>query len=198
MKNRRLDQILDAATLLFKEKGFDEVSVMEICEVCQITKPTFYKYVDSKEELLRAYYDNALAQLLANLDAAMENDYYGKIWTGLTSTMEKTLALGPELAAKYLALNLKSHTPTARYTSDGMKRTVENIRLAQQTGQIRNTSNPDELYLSLRNAGLAYNLKWCMNKGGFDCLEAFRNILETVLLPDFKVIEEQTGIHDRV
>lgn len=57
MNRKRLEQIVDTSLTMFREKGFDKTSVMDICNACQITKPTFYKYVNSKEELLRHYYD---------------------------------------------------------------------------------------------------------------------------------------------
>lgn len=43
------DAIEDAATALVLERGFDCVTVDEICEVAGIARRTFFNYVDSKE-----------------------------------------------------------------------------------------------------------------------------------------------------
>ena len=54
MKNQeKQEQIIQTALHLFYERGFKNVSVMDICDACDITKPTFYKYVPSKEEILQ-------------------------------------------------------------------------------------------------------------------------------------------------
>ena len=58
MKNKTTrEDILHVAYDCFKAKGFDEVSVDDICRKAGITKPTFYKYIDSKESILTSYYD---------------------------------------------------------------------------------------------------------------------------------------------
>lgn len=50
--NRSL--LLDRATLLFSERGYEAVGVSEICEACAVTKPTLYHYFGSKRGLLDA------------------------------------------------------------------------------------------------------------------------------------------------
>lgn len=44
----------DRATLLFSERGYEAVGVNEICESCEVTKPTLYHYFGSKRGLLDA------------------------------------------------------------------------------------------------------------------------------------------------
>lgn len=43
------DRIVEKAVELFARKSVDEVTVMDICRAVGITKPTFYKYISSKE-----------------------------------------------------------------------------------------------------------------------------------------------------
>jgi AcrR family transcriptional regulator len=45
---------------LFSSKGYDAVSVREICEAAGITKPTLYHFYGSKEGVFRALLDGAL------------------------------------------------------------------------------------------------------------------------------------------
>ena len=44
--------IADTAIYLFSIKGYDGVSVQEICDAAEITKPTLYYYFKSKRGLL--------------------------------------------------------------------------------------------------------------------------------------------------
>jgi len=70
-----LPEISDAAFRLFREKGYDNVSVMDICHEVGITKPTFYKFAASKDALLSQFYrgaDETVRQEMATLDLAGE------------------------------------------------------------------------------------------------------------------------------
>ena len=40
------------------ENGYDQTTVNDICKACSITKTTFYRYIDSKEELLSYFFDD--------------------------------------------------------------------------------------------------------------------------------------------
>ena len=64
MRRKNLEQlILDCAYSLFEERGFDQVSVNDICKACDITKPTFYKYVNSKEDLLSYFFQSLTSKI---------------------------------------------------------------------------------------------------------------------------------------
>ena len=43
------DKLLDAATRLFHENGYQAVTVNDICEAAQLTKGAFYHHFDSKD-----------------------------------------------------------------------------------------------------------------------------------------------------
>ena len=47
------DQLLEAATHLFKEKGYHSTSMQELAEALGLQKGSLYYYIESKEELLR-------------------------------------------------------------------------------------------------------------------------------------------------
>ena len=44
--------ISDTATLMFLERGFDEVRVSEVAEACDVSEKTIYNYFPTKESLL--------------------------------------------------------------------------------------------------------------------------------------------------
>lgn len=50
----RLNEILDAAELLFIQKGYEKATVNDILEKVDIGKGTFYHYFKSKEEVMNA------------------------------------------------------------------------------------------------------------------------------------------------
>ena len=61
------DNILSGALQLFSEKGYEAVSVQELVNMANITKPTLYYYFGSKEGV----YDQLLLQYYSCLDRAL-------------------------------------------------------------------------------------------------------------------------------
>jgi len=65
-------KILAEASRLFKERGFDGVSVSEIMKATGLTHGPFYNHFESKDALMAACIDHAGSAALADLDAAGE------------------------------------------------------------------------------------------------------------------------------
>jgi AcrR family transcriptional regulator len=49
---RRRQEILDAAALIFHEKGYESTSIQDIADAVGILKGSLYYYIDTKEDLL--------------------------------------------------------------------------------------------------------------------------------------------------
>jgi TetR/AcrR family transcriptional regulator, transcriptional repressor for nem operon len=63
----RLNEILSAAELLFRSKGYHSTSMADVAEVCHFQKAALYYHVSSKEELslavmtkVQAFFDNSV------------------------------------------------------------------------------------------------------------------------------------------
>mgnify|MGYP001820200821 CR=1 FL=1 len=67
-KGSRADQLLETATLLFKEKGYHNTSMQDLADALGMQKGSLYYYIDSKEELLRALLEQATSILGAQID----------------------------------------------------------------------------------------------------------------------------------
>lgn len=48
------EKIMAAAIALFEARGCDATTLEEICELADVSRPTFYSYYPSKQELIRA------------------------------------------------------------------------------------------------------------------------------------------------
>ncbi|MCE6995366.1 TetR/AcrR family transcriptional regulator [Saccharothrix sp. S26] len=59
-KRRTREAIVEAAFALFRESGFDDVSVADIAAAAEVSKPTLFAYFPTKEDLvLRRFIDDA-------------------------------------------------------------------------------------------------------------------------------------------
>jgi AcrR family transcriptional regulator len=57
------DDILDAAALVFRQKGYNGASMADIANVVNLQKASLYHHVSSKQEILLALLDRALEML---------------------------------------------------------------------------------------------------------------------------------------
>ncbi len=55
----REDELLEAATRLFKEKGYHSTSMQDLADALGVQKGSLYYYIDSKDELLRRLLERA-------------------------------------------------------------------------------------------------------------------------------------------
>jgi AcrR family transcriptional regulator len=81
MDNR--EKILRAALALFASRGYDAVGVQEICDACEITKPTLYHYFASKQGLLDVLFAESYKPFLERVAIAAE--YHRDIVVNLES-----------------------------------------------------------------------------------------------------------------
>ena len=78
--------MVEAASVLFAEHGFDGCSMEDIAKASGITKPMLYAYFDSKEGLFAACAQRAGDQLREQLRAVSERDDLTpdkQLWEGL-------------------------------------------------------------------------------------------------------------------
>ncbi|MBN1536247.1 MAG: TetR family transcriptional regulator [Anaerolineales bacterium] len=66
------DDILNAAALIFSQKGFHAASMQDIAEAVNLKKGSLYHHVSSKQEILLALLNKALDLLIARIGAVMD------------------------------------------------------------------------------------------------------------------------------
>lgn len=74
----RRAQILDAATEVFAEKGFDRATIRDVAKAAGIADGTIYNYFDNKTALLLGILDrlNATSQRAADFQQAVQSDIH--------------------------------------------------------------------------------------------------------------------------
>jgi AcrR family transcriptional regulator len=77
----RRSEILDAATKVFADKGFEATRMEEIAKAAQLAKGTLYLYFDSKDAIYQATVQQALSKLAALTEEHVrkESQFAGKL-----------------------------------------------------------------------------------------------------------------------
>ena len=66
-KQRTYEELQRVALTLFAARGFDHVTIEDICAEAEVSKTTFYRYFDSKEDVLLGSSQQKLTEMAAAL-----------------------------------------------------------------------------------------------------------------------------------
>lgn len=121
------DSILNCALQLFSEKGYEAVSVQELVNMANVTKPTLYYYFGSKEgvydQLLLKNY-NRLDDILAKvcIYKPKPQSYFEDIYPVLTQVTTSYFLFAKEQPLFYRLVLSNLYMPTSSSVYDVMAR----------------------------------------------------------------------------
>jgi AcrR family transcriptional regulator len=193
VKRRKLEPIIIETSLdLFRKKGFDEVSVMDICEACDITKPTFYKYAASKGELLNFFFTRLPKDLDENWDDLSK---YDCVWNCVSSTLQQLLqnfmAYGIDLCTQLYIQNIETEYDTFKVPADFKNKLIDVIEKGKKEHEFANTSSAAQLAdLSLTSL-IGYGAYWVLYNGEKDVVEDYLTSLKIILFCKEKEDEDE-------
>lgn len=172
--------LFETAISLFKEKGYKNVTVNQICEACHVTKGSFYHHFKNKEEILQIFYN----QLYKNpeellLELVKHESYRDKLWCVLEYGMIPTIALGPDLMLEMIKIQSSSQQilSTQKYTTDLI---LSFIQKAQENGEIHATQSADELWFAYKNGLFGIAMDWSVNDGKFDEIAYLKRLFNII------------------
>ena len=123
-KQQTRQLILDAATRLFVERGFDGVTVSEIARAAELSEMTVYNYFPSKEDLVFGRMEFFEEQLVAAVQQRAPDESavaaFGRMMlAGVDQLAARTemIANAAILIRASLALQAREREITARYTA---------------------------------------------------------------------------------
>ncbi|MFN8411866.1 MAG: TetR/AcrR family transcriptional regulator [Anaerolineales bacterium] len=163
------DDILDAAAQVFRQKGFHGASMSAIADAVNLQKASLYHHVSSKQEILLALLDRALAMLI---------DYIGGIASQPLPADEKlrlmirgylkSLAENPDLTSVLLfehrSLDKKSHARHVpqRDAFEAIWRDVLNEGVRAKIFDLKDTGLAARALMGVMN----WTLTWYRPEGG--------------------------------
>jgi AcrR family transcriptional regulator len=181
-KERTRGQIYDAAMKLFLARGYDAVTIEEICTAADVARGTFFLHFPSKDSLLGEYGRQAFADLVALLD-------------GHAGSARDALALG----LRFLAERASRHAAVVRLvvrevaahrtaiddtTAAGRELTdlfAAVIRRGQRSGELRRSVHPVVAGAVIASAYLAIAGEWARHEDGPELSVLAHQALDVIL-----------------
>lgn len=177
--------LINQGMKLFAEKGFDNVTVMDICADTLIARPTFYLHFKSKEQLVTEYYESNIF-FSPEMEKWVRQPYnpWDSIIRIMTLLIQNTCNLEQvDMISRYLSYRLTNGN-TAELTefNTGLESTLlDLIKDAQSSNIIQNDSDPYYLCQTISMLQMGNLFKWCSYQGKFDQFVNFFWNLEAAL-----------------
>lgn len=173
---------IEAAALeLFHKQGYDAVKVQDICDACGITKPTFYHYVPSKDDILLRYYEEGVEAVEAHVAGTDPAGPVSQLLGAYYALMDECERMGPDILSRILSSNLQEDhgsydtRPTITEPMEAI------IRSGQESGAIGNGGDVHQIYLSTAYLFEGIQFMWCLKDGDFDWRTQMREGLRAIL-----------------
>jgi AcrR family transcriptional regulator len=111
-KLRTRTELSDAAFRLFAERGFDETTIEDIVEQVEVSPRTFFRYFDSKEDVVIGFFDDLGLELRAMLSARPPEE---SPFSALRGALGTLIDLYEERRGRVVAAKRLAHeTPSIR------------------------------------------------------------------------------------
>ena len=176
------EKISGTAIKLFLDRGYTQVTIKDICEACGITKPTFYKYAGSKENLILDLYDITIHQLLIDNYLFLKTvTHYEQLVLVFHTLIYETAKYGPDLFSQMFISNLTSDHHSLDMRENLTKLCVAIIEESQQAGEIGAKGAAAAIYRGIAHMFTGYECLWCIKKGAYEWEAEFFESLEELL-----------------
>ena len=147
-RKAKTKRVLDAALVLFLERGVESVTIDEIVDGAGIAKGSFYRYFEDKSALVKALFDpmrermeEAFAKGEQEIDAARTGEELNTAYVHLGEWIGAALLEAPDVARLYLQESRSPPTGTRaaiRALADRIEDRAEDLtRVAHERGLLR-------------------------------------------------------------
>lgn len=169
------------AVQMFNEKGYDNVTVEDICKASNVSKGTFYVHFDSKEDILRSSFQSQLSDYLAEQYVTLIQNHPDvtlceKLKNQAIAALEFCSIAGVELTTRAFMYNL-----SMQLNEKKMEQYMEKTLLSSFEGEFssiisqcfqQNLFKPQfsqqEIYYIVISMLAGCMITWCYSGGKYD------------------------------
>ncbi|MDO4500526.1 MAG: TetR/AcrR family transcriptional regulator [Erysipelotrichaceae bacterium] len=160
---------------LFKEKEYDDVTIMDICNKCGITKRTFYYHFESKSELFSTLIDMWGVQADEILETiTTEQKSIDILWQVMRVYCDGAIEYGPDIVRQIYILNLQgennTHFPQGTHLYNFA---ISLLKKAQDNEEILNPNNAEEIVYILFHALRSICISWAAEGGTYNLIDEY-------------------------
>jgi len=186
-KQRRRERILRTAINLFKERGFQQTTAVDIAKASHVSRGTFFNYYPYKEAVLLDYGSELLRQAWREAQLELDRgqgplDVLYSLWDRLAELSEQEL--GRELLS-HLAYELVNPDPErahAAYEALPLAQYVaEILKPLRRSGELRADFSLDRIANSIADTFLLAVLRWAGHTPERSLAEELHKFLRIVL-----------------
>lgn len=195
---KNIRAVTETAIRLFRERGYENVSVNDICKAAGIARSTFYLSFAGKKEII----DRILSDV--NLDRseffgdfiAAPNDFE-RMWILCCRYLAVAESFGPEVTGTLFRLELMGELDVLDSVHAVDEWMIQLTRNCQNSGVIRSKESPE--LLAPIGVDIAYHTtyEWCKRGGSFDLREVTRRRAEAVygVAPQYRICDVKEDVH---
>lgn len=183
------NMVFETAIELIKEKGYDDVTVSEICEKAGVAKGTFYVHYKSKEDIIKESYYSDMSQFVLkqyqNLISQDKNmSIKSKIEKFIISEFMFANHVGYAMTCRAYVTNLtecisgsSKHFERRDFTKDLKSLIIDGIN--QKTFETEQTG--EEIFLYLESFVRGLMASWCFSNAEFDIVKKGEKYIGEIL-----------------
>jgi len=163
------NKIYCTAIDLLEKKGFDNLTVEEICQKAGVSIGSFYNYFKSKNDILNIIYKVADDYFKDVVDDALKEGHsYEKILRFFKFYADYNAERGLDFIKHLYNSQNKVFITNGRDMQNVLQKIIEE---GQEKGEIQTQMKPREMveYLFIAARGLIYD--WCLHDGEYDLSE---------------------------
>lgn len=176
--------LVSIATKLFQEKGFQNVTIKDICESAGITRATFYKYFDSKDAVLDSLFTEVDSLSLGELSPIFEQEsHVDQLYYLIGLYLDLEQEGGQEITSLMMRRMLERKNALFAPENTEQRHIYRLlIEKAQQAGEIENQTPPDILVDTLICLWSGLLFTWCSTAKKLDMHELVKKHCDALLM----------------
>lgn len=176
-------KIFRAAKHILQKKGYDQLSIKNICEEAGVSNGSFYHHFKTKDDLLSYYIEEQPSINPDYLDLPHdEADAKKTIIYVYLNYVRYCKELGVEFMSNYYTPKNQSLNPLSRTERPYPIITVSNyLQKCADAGIVKITHSLDEITTDIRMIVIGNVFEWCLKEGNADFEGNMKRSLETYL-----------------
>ena len=192
--------ITDGAIKCFRTRGYDSVSVGDICEAAGVARSSFYRVFASKKDVIRYLFEHTDANSIVSIEELLsaENDF-DRMWIIGDRYISLSKELGYAFSTTLMSLCVQGEVDLLGLGHSVDAWFIRLTRNCQKNGIILSTEPPELLGPLFVDTVYQVLYDWCRHRGQFPVRAEARRRTEMLanVAPEYRWSAEQLASADK-